>query len=77
MLTSKRRHPSGICAQGCAQVVEAYPWVPSLVAGVDGVTGGELPGRRRRRARWGFHLQWLLIKIEHGDGFVDSLGFYW
>jgi hypothetical protein len=31
------------------QEAEAVLWVPSLVAGVDGVADGELPGGRRRR----------------------------
>ena len=45
-------------------MVEANPWVPAMVADVDGVAGDELRGGDGFGRDWGSGLWWLPVEAE-------------
>lgn len=70
----ERRHRLENRGRLRAQEVEANTWVPSLVAGVEGVAGGELTRGAPAETNWAFCLWWLPGKIECGDGSMGAQG---
>ena len=58
-------------------MVETNPWVPAMVADMDGVASDELRSGDGFGHDWGSALRWFSIKAEGLGGSARSCGVWW